>query len=157
MEDAIDIAVDNPTLQNVMRAQRIQKIVMDKAEALAQQWVRVALVDDTLESENPNHLHRTIQKQEKEKNQLKILQEMAQNFGLFFYVQESCVYCQTFLPIVKELSQETGFQVLAISNSGQNFGPFEGAPDTGLLDFLNPKKISPTLFLVSRDGKKSKS
>jgi conjugal transfer pilus assembly protein TraF len=154
LEKALDIAIDNPTLENVIRAQRMQKLVMDKSEIFGKQWVRAALVDYKLYSdeENPNQLHRKALKVNKEEMQDTVLKEMAQNFGLFLYVKEGCRYCEIFSPIVEQLSKETDFQVLAISRSGQNFGPFEGAKDTGLLDWLNPRKASPVLFLVSRDG-----
>jgi len=66
---------------------------------------------------------------------------------------EGCIYCQRFIPIVEAAQKTYGFKVLAISDFGGNFGPFEGQKDTGLISNLNPEGEAPLLFLIHKDGK----
>ena len=56
-------------------------------------------------------------------------------------------------PIVTAAQQSYGFKVIAVSDVGGNFGPFEGRKDTGLIRNLNPYGEAPLLFLVHKDGK----
>ena len=65
-----------------------------------------------------------------------------------------CPYCERFVPIVKEIGDDYGFQVLAVSENGENYGPFKGVKDTGILHNLNEEGVVPLLFLVHKDGKR---
>ena len=155
LEDAIAIMLDSPTIENAILAQKAQKLVFDRSESVSEAWLIAALMDAGLVSKemNPNILHRRISKEEKEKQYINELQEIAKDWGLFFYVMPNCKYCEQFTPIILELSQETGFQVLAISEYGMDYGGFKGQKNNGFLDQLNPEKLAPVLFLVNKDGK----
>ena len=156
LDDAIQVMLDNPTLENAITAQRIQKEVMDRSEAVAKSWVLASLADAGLitPETNPNVLHRELAQKEKAKTDTDKLKTMAQDWGLFFYVSEKCIYCQRFAPMVKEMQKDFGVQVLAVSNTGTDFAGFEGKKDTGFLDHLNPERVTPVLYLVHQDGKR---
>lgn len=156
LEDAIQVMLDNPTLDNAVIAQRMQKKVMDRSDAVAKSWVLASLVDAGLitPETNPNVLHRELARKEKETKDTDQLNAIAQEWGLFFYVMEQCTYCQRFAPIVKEIQAEAGFQVLAVSHTGTHYAGFEGRKDTGFLDHLNPERVAPILYLVHKDGKR---
>ena len=154
-EDAIAIMLDSPTIENAILAQKAQKLVFDRSESVSEAWLIATLMDAGLVSKemNPNILHRKIAKEEKEKQDINELQEIAKDWGLFLYVVPNCKYCEQFTPIILELTQETGFQVLAISEYGVDYRGFKGKKNNGFLDQLNPEKLAPVLFLVNKDGK----
>lgn len=155
-ERAERIAIDNPTMENVVRAQYLFKLIHEKSEKFANMWQLVALLDAGLidYEHNGNSLNkRTFDKLELAKNaeQLKYL---AKDFGLVFEVSFTCPYCIAFAPIVKELAQKYGFQLIAVSKTGQEFEGIAGMPDRGFLrsSNLNPKMLTPTLYVVTKDG-----
>lgn len=156
LDDAIQVVVDNPTLDNAIKAQRMQKQVMDRSEQVSKAWVLAALVDAGIVKPdiNPNVLHRALARKDKVNNDLATLKLMAKSWGLLLYVMPGCKYCEKFVPIIEQLRQETGFQILAISESGGNYGPFAGKQDIGLMQHLNPEKLAPVLYLVNKDGKR---
>ena len=156
LDGSIQVVLDNPTIDNAIRAQRMQKLVMDRSTEFSKVWRLAALVDAGLikPEMNPNVLHQEISKKDKRNQDLMALKKMTQEWGLFLYVMDHCKYCMKFAPIVKEIQDETGFQVLAISQEGKNYGPLIGRKDTGILDHLNPEGFAPVLYLVHRDGKR---
>lgn len=156
LNGAIQVVLDNPTLDNAIAAQRMQKLVMDRSTDVSKAWVLAALLDAGLVNPdmNPNVLHQEVAQKDQTNQTLMIFKEMAKEWGLFFYVMDRCVYCKKFVPIVKDIQDEIGFQVLAISADGKNYGPFEGRKDTGLFDRLNPEGLAPVLYLVHQDGKR---
>ncbi len=155
-EDAIELMLDDPSLENAIKAQMIQKKIFDRTDSVSKAWVISTLMEAGLFSKdmNPNILHRKITKEEKEKQDIKDLQEIAKDFGLFLYVMPRCIYCEKFLPIIEELQEETGLQILVISESGAGYGKFKGRKNNGFLNKLNPEKFAPVLFLVNKDGRR---
>ncbi|WP_045915422.1 conjugal transfer protein TraF [Orientia tsutsugamushi] len=139
------IALDNPTLENVITAQRLQKQIMEKAHKFATMWQQLAtLLDYQLINANEpsNSLHRKLyQEKSEQKNDLK-LKNIAKNWGLILQVKEDCLLCKAFMPIVQSFANKYAFQLLAVSKNNE------------LLNKLNPKHIVPVLYLVASDGKK---
>ena len=156
LDDAIAVVLDEPTVENALAAQRMQKIVMDRSEDVSKVWMLAALIDSKLirGDMNPNVLHRSLQQEEKNQQRNELLKSMHSNWGLFLSVTDGCIYCQKFLPIIEQLQQEINMQVLAISKTGKDYGPFKGAEDTGLMSHLNPEGIYPLLFMANKDGKR---
>ncbi|SPR03292.1 conjugal transfer protein [Orientia tsutsugamushi] len=138
------IALDNPTLENVITAQRLQKQIMEKAHKFATMWQLATLLDYQLINahEASNSLHRKLyQEKSEQKNDLK-LKNIAKNWGLILQVKEDCLLCKAFMPIVQSFANKYAFQLLAVSKNNE------------LLNKLNPKHIVPVLYLVASDGKK---
>lgn len=155
LDDAIQVVLDNPTVENAMVAQQAQKQVMDRSEAVANSWVLAALLDPSLLKfkDNQNVLHRELQKDINKEEIINNLKQAANDWGILFYWMQGCIYCQRFITIITVAQQSYGFKVLAVSDVGGNFGPFEGRKDTGLIRKLNPYGEAPLLFLVHKDGK----
>lgn len=155
LDDAIQIVVDNPTVENAIIAQQAQKQVMERSEAVGNSWVLAALLDPSLLQfkDNQNVLHRELQKDTNKEDMTNHLKRAANDWGILFYWMQGCIYCQRFIPIVTAAQQSYGFKVLAVSDVGGNFGPFAGQKDTGLIRNLNPYGEAPLLFLVHKDGK----
>ncbi|WP_371254270.1 conjugal transfer protein TraF [Orientia tsutsugamushi] len=138
------IALDNPTLENVITAQRLQKKIMEKAHKFATMWQLATLLDYQLINahEPSNSLHRKLyQEKSEQKNDLK-LKNIAKNWGLILQVKQDCLLCNAFMPIVQSFANKYAFQLLAVSKNNE------------LLNKLNPKHIVPVLYLVASDGKK---
>ncbi|WP_109234677.1 conjugal transfer protein TraF [Orientia tsutsugamushi] len=138
------IALDNPTLENVITAQRLQKQIMEKAHKFATMWQLATLLDYQLINahEPANSLHRKLyQEKSEQKNDLK-LKNIAKNWGLILQVKQDCLLCKAFIPIVQSFANKYAFQLLAVSKNNE------------LLNKLNPKHIVPVLYLVASDGKK---
>ncbi|WP_109490032.1 conjugal transfer protein TraF [Orientia tsutsugamushi] len=138
------IALDNPTLENVITAQRLQKQIMEKAHKFATMWQLATLLDYQLINANEpsNSLHRKLyQEKSEQKNDLK-LKNIAKNWGLILQVKQDCLLCKAFIPIVQSFANKYAFQLLAVSKNNE------------LLNKLNPKHVVPVLYLVASDGKK---
>ncbi|KJW06301.1 F plasmid transfer operon family protein [Orientia tsutsugamushi str. UT144] len=96
------IALDNPTLENVIIAQRLQKKIMEKAHKFATMWQLATLLDYQLINahEPANSLHRKLyQEKSQQKNDLK-LKNIAKNCELILQVKQDCLLCKAFMPIV---------------------------------------------------------
>ncbi|WP_371253921.1 conjugal transfer protein TraF [Orientia tsutsugamushi] len=138
------IALDNPTLENVITAQRLQKQIMEKAHKFATMWQLATLLDYQLINANEpaNSLHRKLyQEKSEQENDLK-LKNIAKNWGLILQVKQDCLLCKAFMPIVQGFANKYAFQLLAVSKNNE------------LLNKLNPKHVVPVLYLVASDGKK---
>ena len=156
LDDAIQEALDQPTLTNAIKAQRIQNKVFKKSEQFSKVWMLAALLDpDLLKAEdNPNVLNNKLAKDEKKIIDRGTLQKIAKDWGLVFYVKEDCVFCERFAPIIAEFSSEYQFQVLAVSDSGNKYFSFKGAKDSGLIAKINPLKETPMLYMVHQNGQR---
>ncbi|SPR10680.1 conjugal transfer protein [Orientia tsutsugamushi str. Gilliam] len=138
------IALDNPTLENVITAQRLQKQIMEKAHKFATMWQLATLLDYQLINANEpaNSLHRKLYQEKSEQENDSKLKNIAKNWGLILQVKEDCLLCKAFIPIVQSFANKYAFQLLAVSKNNE------------LLNKLNPKHVVPVLYLVASDGKK---
>lgn len=150
------IALDNPTLGNVIKAQRLQKQIMEKSQKFAAMWQLATLIDPSLTNANEpvNSLHKRLYQELLEQNNDQKLQSLAQSWGLILQVNNKCPYCYAFVPIVHKFANKYGFQLLLVSNNGANFQNINTMADTGLLQTLNPENVVPVLYLVSGNGKR---
>ncbi|WP_371219380.1 conjugal transfer protein TraF [Orientia tsutsugamushi] len=138
------IALDNPTLENVITAQRLQKQIMEKAHKFATMWQLATLLDYQLINahEPANSLHRKLYQEKSEQKNDSKLKNIAKNWGLILQVKQDCLLCKAFMPIVQGFANKYAFQLLAVSKNNE------------LLNKLNPKHVVPVLYLVASDGKK---
>ncbi|WP_371222178.1 conjugal transfer protein TraF [Orientia tsutsugamushi] len=138
------IALDNPTLENVITEQRLQKQIMEKAHKFATMWQLATLLDYQLINahEPSNSLHRKLYQEKSEQKNDSKLKNIAKNWGLILQVKEDCLLCKAFMPIVHGFANKYAFQLLAVSKNNE------------LLNKLNPKHVVPVLYLVASDGKK---
>ncbi|WP_371220744.1 conjugal transfer protein TraF [Orientia tsutsugamushi] len=138
------IALDNPTLENVITAQKLQKQIMEKAHKFATMWQLATLLDYQLINANEpsNSLHRKLYQEKSEQKNDSKLKNIAKNWGLILQVKQDCLLCKAFMPIVQGFANKYAFQLLAVSKNNE------------LLNKLNPKHVVPVLYLVASDGKK---
>lgn len=152
---ALNIAIDQPTTLNIIKAQKLQKEIMDKSLKFAEIWQYVALLDPTLSSikSHPNILQRKFNQQLVDiENKIKI-SSLSKNWGLILQVKENCLHCDKFAEIVKNFATEYNLQLLAATKAKNNYHGIITVLDKGQLDFINPKGEVPVLYLVSSNGK----
>lgn len=150
------IALDNPTLENVIKAQRLQKIIMEKSQKFAAIWQLTTLMDSQLINphEPVNSLHKRLYQEKIDQERFDKLQNLSKDWGLILQINNQCSYCHAFAPIVRQLTSKYGLQLLLVSHNGTNFQNMKTIKDTGLLRDLNPTGVTPILYLVSSNGKK---
>ncbi|SPP24252.1 conjugal transfer protein [Orientia tsutsugamushi] len=115
------IALDNPTLENVIAAQRLQKQIMEKAHKFATMWQLATLLDYQLINahEPSNSLHRKLYQEKSEQENDSKLKNIAKNWGLILQVKEDCLLCKAFMPIVQGFANKYAFQLLAVSKNNE--------------------------------------
>ena len=146
------VAVMEPTFENVKAYMVIQKELMDKSEAFTSKWMEVVFTTPSLDysvehptSQSGRHVYLDQQKQKMDQEVYKL----AQSHGLFFFVSSSCSYCKKFAPIVKAFSQQYGWEVMAISMDGTTLPEFPDAVnDNGISAKLGVESL-PTLLAVN--------
>ncbi len=154
-EKALNLAIDQPTTINVVKAQRLQKEIMDKSLKFAEIWQYVALLDPTLSSirNHPNVLQRKFNQQIVDiENKVKI-SSLSKNWGLILQVKENCPHCYKFAEIVKDFAKKYKLQLIAVSPKGLSYEGISGVIDSGKLDFINPKGEVPVLYLISANSR----
>ncbi len=148
-------ALDDPTLENVIIAQRLHKQILEKSHKFATMWQLATILDYKLVNmdEPVNSLHKKLYEVRQEEENSKKLRFLAKNWGLILQVNQGCEYCYAFTPIVVEFANKYKFQLLFVSNDGENFEHIKTTRDTGLLSRLNPINLVPVLYLVDSSGK----
>ncbi|KJW03857.1 F plasmid transfer operon family protein [Rickettsia argasii T170-B] len=148
-------ALDNPTLENVIIAQRLHKQILEKSHKFATMWQLATILDYKLVNmdEPVNSLHKKLYEVRQEEENSKKLRLLAKDWGLILQVNQGCEYCHAFTPIVLEFANKYKFQLLFVSNDGENFEHIKTTRDTGLLSRLNPTNFVPVLYLVDSSGK----
>ncbi|EER22352.1 F pilus assembly protein TraF [Rickettsia endosymbiont of Ixodes scapularis] len=147
-------ALDDPTLENVIIAQRLHKQILEKSHKFATMWQLATILDYKLVNmdEPVNSLHKKLYEVRQEEENSQKLRLLAKDWGLILQVNQGCEYCHAFAPIVREFADKHGFQLIFVSNSETRFQGISTIKDTGLLQTLNPAKLVPVLYLVDSSG-----
>lgn len=148
-------ALDNPTKDNLLEELRLEKEMMNKSKIYAERRVAVAAISPEYidMKSHSNVLHRSVQERVEKKEMDAKLNKLSQRWGLILQIQDDCLHCHTFAPIVLEFANKYGFELLAASASGNEFKGISGVVDSGEMVMFNPKRETPILYLVKMDGK----
>ena len=152
LEGRLHAAWVNPTPQNLKAYQEMQKDLMDRSQTFATVWMQSVFqnpeLDHTLVSpvnQQGRHLHIDLEKE----RTARTIQNLSQEYGLFFFFSGDCPYCHQFAPIVKRFAETYGWEVIAISVDGGPLGEFPNAQnDNGLFEAWG-LKVLPSLFAVN--------
>lgn len=147
-----DIAIDDPTPENVRNYYYAQRIMLDKADKFATVAKQVVTSDPYLD-ENNNYPFATaarasitrLQNDAKKEG----LKHLAGKAGLWFFFDSKCSFCSMQVSTVNHLAQTYGFEVKAITLDGKTL-PDLKVPvvrDQGQFKTLN-LTITPTLVLA---------
>lgn len=152
MDRLRDVAIDDPSPENVRAYYYAQRVMLDKADRFATASQQVVLSDPYLDENNNFPFASTARnsvmklRDSAKKDGLKYLTEKV---GLWFFFDSKCAYCSMQLSVVKHLAQDYGFLVKAISLDGKSL-PGLDLPvvrDQGQFRNLN-LSVTPSLVMV---------
>ena len=153
VDEVLAKAVLEPTLENVSQFMRTQNRVLDEASTFEKMWMMASVLSGGevyRESDQPFPHHREIYAEKQDKLLDAGIRELAKTHGLFFVFKGSCPYCHKFVPVIKSLMEEYGFECKAISPNGETLEGFpEAVADNGTIALINPEGVYPALFLVN--------
>jgi len=156
VEDALNLAIMEPTTENVRNYIVLQKQVMDRSEEFANVWQKTIMthpeLDETLNhpsDQNALHVYNDLKRQDMQKQ----IKALSQEYGLFFFFKGACPYCHGFAPLVKDFSKTYGWSVLAVSLDGGKVKEFPDAKtDNGIASRLNIQSVPALLAIHPKTG-----
>ncbi len=148
---SLDQAILNPTSENVRAYITLQNQISAQANQFSKTWQAVLLsypqLDYSLQHPT-NNIAKQVYLDQKQQDETKAIQQLAQHSGLFFFYRSSCPYCQRFAPIVKNFSQRYGISVVPITTDGVALPEFPNShADQGQSERFNITQ-EPALFTV---------
>ena len=155
----LDAAIDSPTRENVLAWFYVQRLMQDRASAFAEA-ARSAVEGNPLVDENFRRPQASFAQREFDRNAAlegdRLLRGLSGKAGLVFFFRPDCPFCRAMAPKVASLSDEYGFEVLAVSLDGKNLMP-DGKPlfenfraDSGQAAMLGVTTV-PELFFYTRE------
>lgn len=126
-----DVAVMNPTDQNLRDYLELWQIAQEKGSVFADSWRRVVWTNPDLDyslRRPTNNSAIKVQEQIRNVSEDQHLKELAKAHGLIFFFRSDCPYCHAMAPTLKSFSEKYGIEVLPVSIDGG-----------GLPDFPNPR------------------
>lgn len=156
-----DTAIDYPSEVNVKRYLYAQRLMLDKASKFSAVSMEVSALDPTLNEElrRPGHQNALLQYgDERRKASDKLLKLIAQKAGLFFFFKSTCQFCHQQAPILFNIQEQSGMQILPISVDGKMipnspWGNYYVTDTSGTLGQKLHVKVYPTIYIVTKDGK----
>lgn len=152
----LDIATDEPTLENVSNYLYLQRLAMDKAEQFAQAS-QMAVVGNPFLDESTRRPFATFAAQDLDRKagvrSDEMLKKVGERAGLFFFFDHS-EGSMFQLPLIEALIKATGIPIVAISVDGIELpnNPLKDVRlDQGQAEMLNIQAY-PAIFLVTMDG-----
>lgn len=136
LEESKAKAILYPTHENVKNYIILQNDLMQRTEAFSNSWMSVHYQNPHL-NYSVKHPYNPIALkpyyEEKQKNQDKVLEKVAQEYGFFFFYASSCPHCHAFAPVVKKWAEMRGFKVIGVSLDGKTIEGFEDSKvDNGI-------------------------
>lgn len=149
VKQTLDLAILNPTEENIRNYIALQNQLGDRAQHFADVWRSVLLhypeLDFSLQHPT-NNLAKQIDLDNSRRQENIAIQQFAQRNGLFFFYRSTCPYCQRFAPIIKDFSKRYGLAVVPITTDGISLPEFpESHIDQGQAGRLKVT-IEPALF-----------
>lgn len=155
LENRLHLAWVNPSFKNIKAYQLLQKDMMDRAQNFSEMWMRVLYHVPQLDHSliTPvNHKARHIYFDQKQQDTINTIQKLASEYGLFFFFDSQCRFCQEFAPIIQRFSKQYHWEVMPISVDGGPLKEFSRLlTDNGI---INQWKIDrfPALFAVNPEA-----
>ena len=151
MEEAMAIAILNPSLENYRRylelSNKIQQQSQDFARGMKQAIWITPEYDYRLQKPVNTQAQVAQAKINSEEEQHK-LNQAANKYGLVFFFRSDCPYCHKFAPILKKLAQRFDFQIMDVSLDGQGIKEYPNPqPNLELGKRLNVEVV-PALFMI---------
>ena len=155
-----ELAVFQPTQENVLTYLRAQEYVLSKSSLFADTARRVVWQNPDVDYNNRNPVANYSQMSKKERleaTRSNVLAEIAKTHGIVFFFKADCPFCHDMAPVLRALHNQYGIEVMAVSMDGGALPAFPNPKrDNGISKFVtNGEGIStvPALFLVANDSK----
>ncbi len=151
VKQSLDLAVLNPTLDNVKNYISLQNQIGERAQHFSEVWRTVLLnfpeLDFSLQHPT-NSMAKQVYLDQNHQQEDAAIQKLAAHSGLFFFYRSTCPYCQRFAPIVKDFSQRYHLTVIPITTDGISLPDFpDSRTDQGQAARLKVT-MEPALFTV---------
>ena len=144
-------AVLNPTMDNVANYIRLQNQVSAQSTLFAKTWQEVLRAKPNLDyslQKPTNSAAKRAQEDIDNKQNDGVLHFAAQHYGLFFFFEGKCPYCQKLAPILAHVAKQYDFDVLPISIDGLGLPDYpHPTKNQGQAEKLGVK-MWPALFMV---------
>ncbi|HEK3717119.1 TPA: conjugal transfer protein TraF [Pseudomonas aeruginosa] len=118
-----DIAIDNPTPENVSRYYYMQRMMLDKASKFSEMSSTVIMKDPFLDEDSrrpvATYAANAMNKIAAD-NRDKVLKELSQKVGLFYFFKSDCALCVEQAGVLQSLNHSTGISVIPVSLDGEN-------------------------------------
>ncbi len=155
IKQSLDLAVLNPTLDNVKNYIILQNQLGERAQNFSEVWKTVLLnfpeLDFSLQHPT-NNLAKEVDLDQTHQQEEASIRQLAQHSGLFFFYRSTCPYCQRFAPIVKDFSQRYQLSVISITTDGISLPDFPNSrTDQGQAARLKVT-MEPALFTVDPES-----
>ncbi len=114
-------AVLEPSEENVTAYIRYQREQLDRASTFSDVWQRTMWQNPDLDYtlQRPvSTLGKRAWLDNRKDEQERVLRQLSQRYGIFYFYAQSCGACEVFAPILKSLSDKSGFDVVAVSMDG---------------------------------------
>lgn len=158
VDRALNQAVLHPSKETVRDYIHLQNQVNHQSEKFEKYWKSILLdhPDMDYSIKHPtNNAAKQIEYKEDSSREEKLIRELAQKSGLFFFYRSSCPYCVRFAPIVKDFAETYGITVIPITTDGISLPEFPHSyPDQGQAEKFHVQ-VEPALFAVNPYTKKA--
>ena len=157
-----NIAILDPTEENVLTWLEANNWVMDKSSVFADTARRVAWANPHVDYNNRQTTVNTAlsdYRSDRREDFKKNIADLSANHGIFFFYRSDCRFCHQQAPILKLLEAKYGIKVMAVSMDGGPMPNFADAvPDNGISYVVsNGQGVTtvPAIFLVKRETRES--
>lgn len=149
-----DIAVMTPSERNLKDYLELWQIAQDKGAAFADSWRRVVWqtpdLDYALKRPTNNSAIRTYDSR-READEEQQLRSLAKDHGLIFFFRSDCPYCHAMAPMLRQLSQKYGIEVLGVTVDGGGLPDFPAPQDGRAKAAAWGIERVPALFIGSKE------
>ena len=158
VEDLRNIAIINPSEQNIRNYLNIQNFVIEKASTFADVAQRVIWatpeLDPTVTGRPVNAKALEVFDREQTGARTNTVAQLSQTHALFFFFRSDCPYCHQFAPLLKDFEAKFGLKIVPISVDGGGLPEFRSPRvDNGIARTLDVRQV-PALFLAEPRGGK---
>lgn len=122
-------AILEPSPENVTAYVRFQREQLDRSSMFADVWQRALWQDPGLDYtlQRPvSTLGKRAWIDERKTDRDRVMANLSQRYGVFYFFASSCGACDIFSPILKAVSDKYGLAVLAVSTDGGPSSTFPG-------------------------------
>ena len=155
-----ELAVFQPTQQNVLTYLRAQEYVLSKSSLFADTARRVVWANPDVDYNNRNPIANYSQLSKKERleaTRSSVLAEVSKTHGIVFFFKSDCPYCHDMAPVLRAMQNQYGIEIMAVSMDGGGLPAFPNPKrDNGISKFVsNGEGVTtvPALYLVANDAK----